>query len=238
MMTESGMRYLFIVMNTDRNDKNGTHWWSSLDLHPKKEIFLFDSFGFEGFKQFVLQNDQNVLNKLLYGIEKFNKRDNKITLITLKSSIREYEKIKNKNRLSEIVIDLLHLMNEYRKKHDLKDEVIIHLVDDQLQMLEKDTYGMHQIYFNVNLFNTLENSSIINNNILNKRTTEKLLNEILSTDRQENEYRIEQFTEKSDMQHGKNCETRKTCLGITISFYKKWLASDRFILVSVDLRSL
>ena len=81
-------------MNTDRNDKNGTHWWSSLDLHPKKEIFLFDSFGFEGFKEFVLQNDQKVLNKLLCGIEKFNKRDNKITRITLKFSI------KNKNRLS------------------------------------------------------------------------------------------------------------------------------------------
>ena len=87
-------------------------------------------------------------------------------------------------------------MNKYRKKHDLKDELIIHLVDDQLQMIAKDTCGMHQIDFNVNLFNTLENNSIINNNILNKRTTGKLLNEILSTDRQENEDRIEQFTEK------------------------------------------
>ena len=87
-------------------------------------------------------------------------------------------------------------MNKYRKKHDLKDEVIIHLVDDQLQMIAKGTCGMDQIDFNVNLFNTLENNSIINNNILNKRTTGKLLNEILSTDRQENEDRIEQFTEK------------------------------------------
>ena len=129
-------------------------------------------------------------------------------------------------------------MNKYRKKHDLKDELIIHLVDDQLQMIAKDTCGMHQIDFNVNLFNALENNSIINNNILNKRSTEKLLNEILSTDRQENEDRIEQFTEKSDIQPGKNSETRKTCLGIIISFYKKWLASDRFFLVSVDLRSL
>ena len=87
-------------------------------------------------------------------------------------------------------------MNKYRKKHDLKDEVIIHLVDDQLQMIAKGTCGMDQIDFNVNLFYTLENNSIINNNILNKRTTGKLLNEILSTDRQENEDRIEQFTEK------------------------------------------
>ena len=68
-MMESGAHYLFIIMNTDRTNKNGTHWWSLLDLHPKKEIFL--------------QNDKKVLKKILYGIEKFNKKDNKITLITL-----------------------------------------------------------------------------------------------------------------------------------------------------------
>ena len=58
----------------------------------KKEIFLFDSFGFEGFKEFILNNDRNILNKILYGIEKFDKKDNGITLITLKFSMLEYEK--------------------------------------------------------------------------------------------------------------------------------------------------
>ena len=58
---------------------------------------------------------------------------------------------------------------------------------------------MYQIYFYVNLFKPLENSSIINEKILNKRTIEKLLNEVLSTDRQVNENRIEQFTEESDI---------------------------------------
>ena len=43
--------------------------------------------------------------------------------------MREYEKIKNKNRLSETAIDLLHLMNECEKSSDLKDEIIVHLVD-------------------------------------------------------------------------------------------------------------
>ena len=57
------------------------------DLHPKIEIFLFDSFGSEGFKEFILKDDHEVLNKILYGIEKFNKRDNKIILITLKFSM-------------------------------------------------------------------------------------------------------------------------------------------------------
>ena len=52
-------------------------------------------------------------------------------------------------------------MNKYRKKHDLKDDIIIHLVEDQLQMIEKDMCGMDRIYFYANLLNPLEYSSII-----------------------------------------------------------------------------
>ena len=53
--------------------------------------------------------------------------------------MREYEKIKNMKRLSETTTDLLHLMNEYAKKHILKNEVIVHLVDDQLQRIQRNT---------------------------------------------------------------------------------------------------
>ena len=49
-------------MNTDCSDKKGTHWWSFLDLHPKQEIFFFNSFGFDGFKEFLLQDDKKTLN--------------------------------------------------------------------------------------------------------------------------------------------------------------------------------
>ena len=93
--------------------------------------------------------------------------------------MQEYEKIKSKNSLNETTIDLLHLMNKYRKKHDLKDQLIIHLVDNQLQMFKKDTRAMYQTYFYVNLFNLLENSNIISKKILSKRAIEKLLNDII-----------------------------------------------------------
>ena len=116
MMVEFGAHYPFIIMKNDQDDKNSAHWSSFLDLHPKNEIFLFDSFEFKGFKEFILQDDQKVLSKILYDIEKFNKRDNKITLIFLKFFMQEHEKIKNKIRLSETTIDLLHLMNDYGKK--------------------------------------------------------------------------------------------------------------------------
>ena len=54
MISKSGAQYPFVIMNADGSDKKGTHWWSFLDQHPKKEIFLFDSFGFKGFKEFII----------------------------------------------------------------------------------------------------------------------------------------------------------------------------------------
>ena len=73
----SKQKYPFIIMNIDRSDRNGTHWWSFLHIHERKEIFLFDSFSFEGLKKFVIDNDKNVLNKILFGIDKFEKKSKK-----------------------------------------------------------------------------------------------------------------------------------------------------------------
>ena len=55
---------------------------------------------------------------------------------------------------------------------------------------------MYQIYFYVNLLKPLETSKILNDKKLNKKIIEKLLNEVLSTDREENENRIERFAKK------------------------------------------
>ena len=169
MMSETGEHYPFIIMNTDRTNKKGTHWWSFLDLHPKKEIFLFHSFGFQGFKEFLLQDDKKILNKILYGIKKLEKKDNKVTVITLTFSMNECENIKNANRLSTTTKDLLHLMNKYGKKYNLKKDVSVNFVDDQLQKTETDTCGIFQLYFYVNLFNPVENSDIINDKTLTQK---------------------------------------------------------------------
>ena len=84
----------------------------------------------------------------------------------------------------------MHLVNKYGKNRNLRNEVVIQLVNDQLQVVKKDTYEIYQIYFYVNLLNPLENSSILNKKTLNRKTIEKVLNEILSVDRQENEGRL------------------------------------------------
>ena len=119
--SKSNVKYPFIIMNTDRSDRNGTHWWSFLDLHPKKEIFLFDSFGFTGLKKFIIDNDEKLINKVLFNLKKFGKNDRKITLISLTFSMVQYEKIKDLNELRTTTQDLLHLMYEFGKLHNIKD---------------------------------------------------------------------------------------------------------------------
>ena len=91
---------------------------------------MFRSFDFEGFKEFIIQDDQKIINKIFYGVEKFDKKDNKITLGTLKFSIPEYKKLKNFDQLSKATVNLMHLINEYGKIRNLRWEVVIDLVDD------------------------------------------------------------------------------------------------------------
>ena len=50
IIKEKRAKYLFVILNTNRENKPGTHWWRFLDIHPKKDLLLFDSFGFAGFK--------------------------------------------------------------------------------------------------------------------------------------------------------------------------------------------
>ena len=64
-------------------------------------------------------------------------------------SRKNYEKL-NQNevlKLSSIATDLLHLINEFAELNRIKDEVILHFVDDQLQNETSDTCGIFQLYF-------------------------------------------------------------------------------------------
>ena len=113
--------------------------------------------------------------------------------------MKEYEKIKNKHRLRPTMQNLLHLMYEYGRLHRIDDVIIVHSVDDQLQKLETDTCGIFQLYFYFNLFMPFEDSLVLKDAKLSKRTVEKLLNEIFSLDRDRNEEQIEKFAKEKNI---------------------------------------
>ena len=83
MINDSG-KFPFIITNTNDSEKPVTHWWSILDIEPRTDIFFFDSYGLEGLKHFIIQDDKKIVDKILIGTDKMDKSDNKITLCKIK----------------------------------------------------------------------------------------------------------------------------------------------------------
>ena len=166
----------------------------------KKAAFFFDSYGFTGFKVFIEKDDHDIINKILYDTKKFNKDDVIVTLITLTFSRGNYEKLsKNQvSKLSPTAANLFHLIDEFLELNNVKKEVMLHFIDDQLQDLTSYTCGIFQLYFYRNLFDPLKKSNLINDEKLTKNTIVKQLNELFSMSDEQNEKVVEQFAQDYD----------------------------------------
>ena len=40
-----------------------------MDIHPKKKLMLFDILGLDGFKIFIVDNDERIIDKLLFSFK-------------------------------------------------------------------------------------------------------------------------------------------------------------------------
>ena len=75
--------------------KQGTHWWSILDIEPKTDIFFLDSFGLDGLKHFIMQDDRKI-EKILFGTEKMTRTDNKINLCKIQFNLNACKNLSKK----------------------------------------------------------------------------------------------------------------------------------------------
>ena len=81
-------KYLFLIANTDQHRKKQYalmehigHWTKNRSF-----FFFFGSFGIEGLENFIIQNDKNIIKKILNGIEKMTRIDKKLMLVNIKFS--------------------------------------------------------------------------------------------------------------------------------------------------------
>ena len=102
--------YPFLIANTDRSDKQGTHWWSILDVEGKKDFLLFDSFGIKGLKNFIVKDDEKIVAKFLKGVENLKEDKEQINLVNVNFVKNSYLKLSEgeKGVLSETCTDFLH----------------------------------------------------------------------------------------------------------------------------------
>ena len=133
-----------------------------LTLNQKMIYIFFDTFGIEGLKHFIIQDDKKIVEKILIGIEKMDRSDKKITLCKIKFNMSAYKRLLKKeiDSLSETAQNFFHFINAFGKKLNLKSFVNVWMVEDRLQDLDSATCGIFQIYFYENLFNPDKNSSI------------------------------------------------------------------------------
>ena len=83
MTSDKKGKFPFVITNTDRSDNGRSHWWSILYIEPKTDIFFFDSFRLDGLKHFIVQDDRQVIDTILFGTEKMSRTDQKITLCNI-----------------------------------------------------------------------------------------------------------------------------------------------------------
>ena len=56
-------------------------------MDPRNDIFFFNSFGLDGLKHFIIQDDRRIVDKILLGVEQMNRSDQKITLCKIKFNL-------------------------------------------------------------------------------------------------------------------------------------------------------
>ena len=195
MINNSG-KYPFIIANTDDSEKEGTHWWSILDIEPKTDIFFFDSYGLDGLKHFIVQDDKEIIDKILIGIDKMDRTNDKITLCKIKFSLSACKELSEDEilSLSETARHFFYFIQSFGNKLKLRSFLNIWMVVDRLQDLKSSTCGIFQIYFYQKLFDPDE-LKISGEAKLTKKTVETLLNEIFTLDDEQNEIKMNQFAD-------------------------------------------
>ena len=194
-MIEDSGKFPSIIANTDNSNKSGTHWWSILDIEPRTDIFFFDSYGIEWLQHFKIQDDKEIVDKTLIGIDKMDGTDKKITLCKIKFNLGPCKQLSKDEilSLSDSRRNFFYFIKAFGSKLKLRSFLNIWMIEDRLQDLDSATCSIFQIYFYQNLFNPKENSKIQGETKLNKKTVKTLLNEIFSLDDKENEIKMEEY---------------------------------------------
>ena len=89
-----------------------------MDIHPKNNLFLFDSFGIEGFKLFIVDNDPDIISELLYNFKICeSKSSQKLQLCTMKFCVETWQKMsqKTKDQLTDTAQNFFHLLEQFAK---------------------------------------------------------------------------------------------------------------------------
>ena len=102
---------------------------------------------------------------------------------------------KRKDQLTDIAQNFFHLLEQFAKLKQTHYMNIL-ILENQIQDLINPNCGQFQLYFYKNLLDPDEKSKILSHGTLNESTLKTIINEIFSTDIDENEHIIKNFKEE------------------------------------------
>lgn len=145
------------------------------------------SFSVEGLKKFVIQ-DKRKIKKVVRGIGNIDGKDNKLMLVRLHFSIKNFRKLIEDEILSLLKTgsDFFHFIDSFGEYENQKN-IKIWMLEDKIQKLETSTCGPFQIYFYKNSFFPSKNCKI---HFYNKLTSEVV---IFPLDREQNDNLIKEY---------------------------------------------
>ena len=103
-----------------------------------------------------------------------------------------------KEQLTDAPQIFFHLLQQFAKLKK-KNNMNILKLENNVESIIGSSCSIFQIYFYKNLFDPDEKSKILNHENLNKKTLETIINEIFSTDVDENEFIVKNFREEYDL---------------------------------------
>ena len=166
----------------------------------KNRPIIFFSFGVDGLKSFIIQDDKKGVEKIIFGTEQLTRIDNKITLINIKFNLNACKNLSKKefDNLSDTARDFFYFVQSFDNK--LRDFVNIWMVEERVQDLDSVTCGIFQIYFYDNLLNPDQNSKTRIKKQLSKKAIEILLNDLFVLDNHlRNETTINEYANEHDI---------------------------------------
>ena len=118
----------------------------------------------------------------------------------MKFCVEKWKKMsqKRKDQLTETAQNFFHLLEQFPKLKKTRCMNIL-ILENQIQDLTSPNCGQFQLYFYKSLFDPDEKSKILSHGTLNKSTLETIINEIFSTDIDENEHIVKNFKEEYEL---------------------------------------
>ena len=100
-----------------------------MDIQPANAMFLYYSFGVVGLETFIISEGSKVINKILFGQEKFKISDDKVTVVKTNFSRAVFENLLDKEKSK---------LNQFAMLHKVMSTKRLFIVDDRAQNIESD----------------------------------------------------------------------------------------------------